>query len=796
MMQNARYALRQLRRAPGYALVAIGTLALGIGANAAIFSLVEAALLRGLPFREPERLVALWERSPRGNPRNQIAGRNLVRWTERVRSFEHLAGFASWPTTLAGADDAVRVPMGIVTPGFFDAFGVAPLAGRWFVEADHAPGAPNVAVLSESLWRSRFGADRDIVGRSITADGRPATVVGVMPARFDLPAESALWFPITMDQKMRESGRFLGGVARLRPGVSLEDARAEMALMATNLAVELPQNNTGWGVTVTPLSDDLAAAVRPQLMLLMVGVALLLFMACVNVSSLMLSRALTRMREFAVRTALGAGRGQLVRQLLTESLVLCALGGAVGLLLGHWALAALTASIPGDLPGFMAPRMGAPVIAFALGACALAAIVTGVVPALRLAGLPLLPALREGDAGGGVGAARRRTRGLLVAGQMAVALVLVAGGGLLLRSYVRLSGVDAGFDPRGVLALDIALPDATYEEPARQARFFEEAAASLATIPGVASTAGISWLPFSAGSATGFRVLDRPEPLPGQEPGGDVRFVTPGLFRTLGIPVKEGRDFTAEDRADRPTVVIVNETLARAMWPGESAIGKRIAMEWDTMLQATVVGVVGDVKMRSLATEARNTLYWCHLQAPTSFMSLVVKSSGSDPASLMTSAASAVRAVDKGVAVEAQPLPQYVAATLQQQSFTLALTMAFAATAIALAAVGLFGVVGQAVGERRREFALRIALGANREDIRRLVFGEGFRWTTLGVAVGLPAAIAAGHALGRFLFEVSPADPVTYGAVLMVLGTAALAAVVMPAWRAARVDPLVVLRAD
>jgi len=795
-MQNVRYALRQLLRSPGYALVAAGTLALGIGANAAIFSLVEAALLRELPFREPARLVALWERSPSGNARNQVAGRNLVRWRERVKSFESLAGFSSWPTTLAGADDAVRVTMGIVTPGFFDAFGVAPLAGRWLVEADHAPGAPNVTVLSEGLWRRRFGADPSIVGRAITADGRLATVVGVMPARFDLPAETALWFPITMDESMRNSGRFLGGVARLRQGVSLEDARAEMALLAANLAVELPQNNTGWGVTVTPLADDLAAAVRPQLLLLMAGVALLLLMACVNVSSLMLSRALTRMREFAIRAALGAGRGQLVRQLLTESLVLCALGGAAGLVLGHWALVALTASLPGDLPGFMAPRIGLPVVAFALAACAAAAIVTGVIPALRLSGAPLLPSLREGAAGGGVSAARRRLRGLLVAGQMAVALVLVAGGGLLLRSYVRLSGVDAGFDPRGVVALDVALPDATYEEPARQARFFEEAVASMATVPGVASAAGISWLPFSAGSATDFRVLDRPEPLPGQEPGGDVRFVTPGVFRTLGIPIKEGRDFTAEDRADRPTVVIVNETLARAMWPGQSAIGKRIAMEWDTMLQATVVGVVGDVKMKSLATGARNTLYWSHLQSPTSFMSLVAKSSGSDPAALLTGTSSAVRAVDKGVAVEAQPLEQFVAGTLQQQSFTLALTLAFALTAIALAAVGLFGVVGQAVGERRREFALRIALGAEREDIRRLVVGEGFRWTTLGVAVGLPAALLAGHALARFLFEVSPHDPATYCAVLVVLGSSALAAVMLPAWRAARVDPLAVLRAD
>ena len=416
-------------------------------------------------------------------------------------------------------------------------------------------------------------------------------------------------------------------------------------------------------------------------------------------------------------------------------------------------------------------------------------------PALRLGSAPLLPSLKEGAAAGGVGPGRRRLRGLLVAGQMAVALVLVAGGGLLLRSFVRLTGTDAGFDPRPVLSLDIALPDASYTEPARQARFFQQAVDALATVPGVTAAGGVSWLPFTVGSATSFEVVGKPAPAPGQEPGGDVRFVTPGVFGALGVPILEGRDISVEDGPDRPTVVVVNQAAARELWPGESALGKRIRMEWGPMFDATVVGVVGDVRMKSIDQPSRTTLYWSQAQIPTSFMSLVVKTSV-PPASLTPAALETIRGIDRGIAVEARPLADFVAGTLQQQSFTLALTLAFGITAIALAAVGLFGVVGQAVGERTREFALRIALGAPRQSIRGLVFGEGFRWTVIGALVGLPAALAVGRALGHFLFEVSPADPVTYGAVVALLGTTAFAAVALPAWRASRVDPLVVLRGE
>ena len=346
-----------------------------------------------------------------------------------------------------------------------------------------------------------------------------------------------------------------------------------------------------------------------------------------------------------------------------------------------------------------------------------------------------------------------------------------------------------------MLSLDISLPEASYTEPARQARFFQQAVDALATVPGVTAAGGVSWLPFTAGSATSFEVVGKPAPAPGHEPGGDVRFVTPGVFRALGVPILEGRDISVEDGPDRPTVVVVNQAAARELWPGESALGKRIRMEWGPMFEATVVGVVGDVRMKSIDKPSRTTLYWSQAQIPTSFMSLVVKTSV-PPATLTPAAIETIRGLDRGIAVAARPLADFVSGTLQQQSVTLALTLAFGITAIALAAVGLFGVVGQAVGERRREFALRIALGAPRDSIRGLVLGEGFRWTAAGALLGLPAALGVGYALRSFLFEISPVDPVTYGAVLAILASSALLAVAFPAWRAGRVDPLVVLRSD
>jgi putative ABC transport system permease protein len=797
LVADIRLAARALARRPAYAVLAVATLALGIGANTTIFSLIDATLLRVLPFGEPQQLLAVWEKNPSGNARNRVSPANYSRWQERSRSFESVAAHVAWPTTISGTQDAVRVPAGIVTPNFFETLRARPLHGRALVPADGAAGAQEVVVLGERLWRSRYASDPGIVGRPITVEGRPFVVVGVMPSHVELPVGSQLWMPLTIDEKFRDRpGRFLTGVARLKPGVTLEEASAEMEVIARGIEAERPQYNTGWAVSLSPLQADLVGPMRGQLLLLMAGVVLLLVMACVNVASLTLSRALSRMREFAVRSALGAGRGRLLRQFLTESLVLCALGGAAGLFLAHAALRAVVAAAPSEVPGFMEPRINLPVIAFTLGACVAAALITAAVPALRLSSSPLLPALKEGHAAGGVGPGRHRLRGMLVASQVALAIVLVAGGGLLLRSFVRLTRVDAGFDARQVLSVDISLPETGYQEPPAQARFFTEAARALAEMPGVEAAGGMSWPPFVGGSRTAFELPDRPAPAVGQEPGADVRFVTPGIFGALGIRLLEGRDFGAEDTAERETVAVVSEGLARRYWPGQSAIGRRVRMEWDGWRDARIVGVAADVRHQALDEPSYDTIYWSHAQVPSSFMTLFVRSSSVPAETLAAGARAAVAGIDRGVAVETKPFTDIVRRSVQTQSFTLHLTLTFGLSAVLLAAIGLFGVVGQAVGERRREFALRVALGARRSDIGSLVLGEGFKWTGVGVVVGLPLAFAAGRVLQGFLFEVSAADPATYGAVVAVLGTTALLAVLVPAWRAARVDPKLVLRAD
>jgi putative ABC transport system permease protein len=797
LLEDVRHAARALGRRPAYTTLAVATLALGIGANTTIFSLVDATLLRVLPFTDPGQLVAVWESNPGGNARNRVSPANYSRWQERSRSFESIAAQVAWPTTVSGADDAVRVTAGIVTPNYFETLRARPLHGRALVPADGAPGAPEVVVLSEPFWRRRYSSDPAVVGRPITVDGRPFVVVGVMPAFVDLPVGSQLWLPLTIDEKFRDwGGRYLAGVGRLKAGVTIEQARSEMDVIARGIEVERPEQSTGWGVALTSLQADLVGPMRGQLLLLMAGVALLLVMACVNVASLTLSRALTRMREFAVRSALGAGRGRLLRQFLTESLVLCALGGAAGLFLAQTALRAMVAAAPAEMPGFMEPRIDLTVIAFTLGACAAAALVTAAVPALRLSSSPLLPALKEGHAAGGVGPGRHRLRGVLVASQVALAIVLVAGGALLLRSFVRLTQVDAGFEARQVLSVDISLPETGYEEPAAQARFFTNVARSLAEMPGVDAAGGMSWPPFVGGSRTGFVLPDRPAPPLGQEPGADVRFVTPGTFAALNVRLLEGRDIGPEDTAERETVAVVSEGLARRYWPGQSALGRRVRMEWHGWRDARIVGVAADVRHQALDEPSYDTIYWSQAQVPSSFMTLFVRSSSVPAETLASAARAAVAAVDRGVAVETKPFTDVVRRSVQAQSFTLHLTLTFGLSAVLLAAIGLFGVVGQAVGERRREFALRVALGARRSDIGTLVLGEGFKWTGFGVVVGLPLAFAAGRVLQGFLFEVSAADPVTYGAVVAVLGSAALLAVLVPAWRAARVDPRVVLRAD
>jgi len=604
LSNDVRFALRALARRPGFALVAVLTLAVGIGANTAVYSIAEAVLLRPLPFREPDRLVLVWERNViRDRTRNVVNPGNYLEWRDRNGVFESLAAFSPWSMNLTGEGEPVRLDVGAVTANFFSTLGVSPALGRAFADEDGRPGARDVVILSDGLWKRRFGGDLRVLGRDVMLNGRPATVLGVMPAGFEVPPGSELWVPFTIGEgglQRNDRGRFLLTVARLKPGVTVKHAQGAMEGIAAQLVSERPDFDTGWSVLVASLHADLVRDAKPAVLVLFGAVALLLLIACGNLANLLLVRSLARGREIAIRRALGATPGRLVRQLFTESLVVAALGGALGLVLAAWLKQGLLAIVPAEVQALFAVRLDPKVAAFALGLSLLSALVFGLAPAWHTVGPERASALHEGALGTGLSRGRRRFTRLVVAGEVALSLVLLAGAGLLLRSFWRLSNENAGFDPARVLSLQVNLSGPRYREDGAQTRFYEDAVGRISALPGVESAAAMSWRPLGQGSATYFVVPDRAAPAAGQEPVADVRMVTPGLFRTLGIPFRAGRDFDARDRAGRPKVVVVNERLAREFWPGQSALGRKISMEWGEMQEAEIVGVVGDVRLVGL----------------------------------------------------------------------------------------------------------------------------------------------------------------------------------------------------
>ena len=796
--QDVRFAARTLVRRPGFAAVAVLTLAIGIAANSAIFSLVESLLLRPLPFRDPERLALVWERNvPRSRERNVVGPYNFLRWRERTRAFEAMAAFAPWRVNVTGEGEPERVETGAVTGDLFALLGVGAIHGRPLLASDSEPGAPDVVVLSEGYWRRRFGGDPAAVGRRIVVGGEPATVVGVVAQSFRIPPKAEMWLPLEVDAEMRAArGRWMAVIGRLRPGVTIAQAQDEMERIGAGLVQENPDFNTGWSVDVRPLHADMVRDIRPALVVLMGAVGLLLLLGCVNVANLLLARAVSREREIAIRTALGAGAFRLVRQLLTESLLLSVAGGALGLLLGQWMLQGLAAMLPAEIPLIVPIELTARVAGFALGLSVVSAAFFGLAPALSLSRPALVPALKEGGAVRGTGTRRLRLKNSLVVAEVALSLLLAAGAGLFVRSFHRLSTVDPGFDPQGVVTLQLDLPRLRYPEGPSHARFFTEAVERLRAIPGVRAAGGISWMPLGLGTGHSFRPLDRPEPPPGQEPAGEVRFVTPGLFHAMGIPLLAGRDFSPHDAAGQPYAVIANARTAERFWPGQSALGKRIGMEWGGLLEAEVVGVVGDVRLTSLDTAARETLYWPVQQVPNSFMTLMVKTDGPfDP--VVERMRREVRAMDADLPLgRLRPLEDVVSESLQRQRLVLVLIGAFATAALLLAAVGIYGVMSFAVQQRIPEVGVRMALGARPADVLGLVLKQALAVGAVGIALGLAGALAAGSALATLLYDISPRDPIALAAVAGTLLLVVLAASFFPARRAARVDPLEALRTE
>ncbi len=802
-LQDVRYGVRSLARSPGSGLASILTLALAIGATTGIFSAVRAVLLRPLPYADPGRLVWVWEVSPRGADHNVVSSGNYFDWRARAHSFAAIGTVQDgFDLALTGDGRPQRTHGTSLTPSVFDALGVAPALGRTFRRTDGEPDQPRVVVLSHAFWRQRFGGAGDLIGRTITLDGLPAEVVGVMPPGFAFPSSNIdLWLPQRFDASDRDERRSHNYrvLARLGPGVTLEAANAEMRGIAAALARDHPQDMTNWSVNVVDLHADLVRGVRPLLLVLMAVVAAVLMIACANLATLQLARASRRGFEMAVRTAIGAGRGRILRQLITENAVVSAVGGALGLMLLAVLLPALVAAAPADIPLLQTVAVDRAVLAFAVGATLLSALLTGLAPAWHLSRADVRPLLQT--ARPGLDARGSRMRHLLVAGQVGLTLVLVVAAGLLVRSFLRLQSVDPGFDPHGVLTVDLDLPGARYPDTASTLRFYSSLIERVGALPGVVAAAGTTSTPGSgAGFTFSFAIEGRPSINPsGREDPVPLQAVTGGYFQTMRIPVIRGRPIDARDRVDSQPVAVINEALARKHWPDADPLGKRVAFRQGQSPWLEIVGVVGDTHDAGLAESAPPTIYvpLAQRQANWTWMSwqtLVVRAEH-DPAALVGPVRDAVWALDPNLPLlRVATFDQALAENDSTRRFSMALLGAFAGLALLLGAIGVYGVLACAVGERRQEIGIRVALGARPRQVVSSIVRPALVFALAGLAAGLAAALSVVGFLRALLFGIEPADPFTFAsAVLLLLGVAAAAAW-WPARRAMRLDPVEVLR--
>jgi putative ABC transport system permease protein len=800
LLQDIQYALRTLAKKPGFAAAAVGTLALGIGANTAIFSVVNAVLLRPLPFPNPDRLVLLWEKTLE-LPTMMVAYPDYLDWRDQNGVFESLAVYNRYRSVnLTGSGDPERVSAAAVSASFFATVGVQPEIGRGFLSEEDRPDARAV-VLLHGFFERRFGADKSLVGRTVTLEGSPHTVVGVMPRGYRYPAGVELLVTVgSLGQESLESRNThpgLVGLGRLRQGVTLDRARGQMRTIAARLASKYPDSNAGVGVEVAPLSEILVGSSRPTLVLLLAAVGFVLLIACANVASLLLARAIGRGREMAIRAALGAGRGRLTRQLVTESLVLSLAGGGLGLLAAGWSASLLSTLAPHNLPGPPDLRLDARVLAFTLLVSMLTGLLFGFAPAIRVARGALQASLKEDGWGLAIGPGRRRARGLLVAAEVAISVLLLIGAGLMVRSLAVLQRVEPGFDPAAVAVGNVSLPKRSYPTDEAARNFFEAAIARLKSSPGIRAAAAGDPTPFGPGGwQVGITVEGVPNPSPNENPLVNAAVVSPDYFRALAIPLTRGRFFSDADDGRAPRCVIVSRAMVERFWPGADPLGKAIKFgpEGSKEPWIEVVGVAGDVKQNTLTERFKPQIYVPMRQTPVRSLTLVARSS----AGAAAAAAALRRAVAEtdgsqpiwGVA----PLESLLAETVEPRRFSTALLTAFAALALLLAMVGIYGVLSHSVGERRREIGLRLTLGADASNVVRLVVTEGMRPVLLGLAAGALATIGVSRLLARLLFEVSSTDPGIVLAALFVVGAVALLASYLPARRASRVDPMEALR--
>ncbi|HYT70881.1 MAG TPA: ABC transporter permease [Gemmatimonadales bacterium] len=797
LLQDLRYALRTLAKSPGFTLIVVLTLALGIGANTAIFSVVNGVLLTPLPYRDPSRLVVVWESKGTSN-RNVVNPANYMDWHDRATSFSGLE-LLSWTGLTFTGDQAEEVQGRAVTPDFFVVVGATPLLGRTFNAEESRPNSPRVIVLSDALWRRRFGADPTIVGRAVPVAGGTARVVGVMPSSFrPMPlGHEEYWEPMALDWSNRaRAGRYAMALGRLKDGVTVERAQTEMSRIAHQLELDDPAFDTGWGATVVPLMEQVVGGSRRTILIVLGAVSLVLLIACANVANLMLARAASRERELAVRAALGAPRWRLVRQALVESVILALAGGAAGALLASWGVHLLVRAAPPEVPRIADIRLDLTVLAVTALVSMAAGVLFGLPAALSRSGAAIQD-LHAATTRTTAGVPAARLRGALVIAQMSLAIVLLVGAGLLVRSLRQLIAVDPGFDPADISAMTITQPRPTYSDSLRRVAFYQRLLERVRNMPGVRSAGMISWLPMTPGNAvTSLTVVGRPKPAPGEAPTAAIRLVDPGYFDAMRIPLKRGRSLATTDRIGSAPVAVISDAMAHKLWPDEDPIGQHVKVEWwHPTASVEIVGVVTDSRHDGLDAAFEPTLFYPFAQeSQQSSMSLVLRST-LPPATLTRMVRAAVSEMDKGVPVaDAVTMYHHVAETMADRRYPAFVLSLFAALAITLAAVGIYGVLSYTVGQRTREIGVRVALGARPADVLRTVLGGGLRLTLIGVALGGMAAGLAAGALGKLLYGVHPVDPLTFAIVPLVLVGVALLAMAAPARRAARVDPMVALR--
>jgi putative ABC transport system permease protein len=817
LWNDLRYAARTLGRSPGFTAAAALTLALGIGANAAVWSVVHAVLLRPLPYPHPEQLVMLWETAPQV-PRDSFSGPDFLDYRERLagpdgrRPFTGLAAFVASGVQLDGENGPERIRGCTATEGFFQILGARPTLGRTFLAEDHRLGAAPVIVLTDGFWRRRFGADPRIVGRSLPINGRSVTVVGVLPPgfRFSIPGflrPVEVWTPLALSPGGDRGGHSLRVLGRLATGVTPGAVQSELAATAALLARQYPATNDGVGTRLIPLHEQIAGPSRRALLVLLSAVGLVLLTACANVANLLLARAASRRREIAVRRALGAGRLRLLSQLLAESLLLAALGGGLGLLFASWGLDLLVPLGGAELPRVDEIRFDGATVAFTASAVLLTALLFGLAPALSAARQAPGEGLRDGERGGS-GVGRRRARGALAIAEVALALVLSTGAGLLIRSFLGLLDTRPGFEPRGVLTATVVLPKWKYREGPAQAAALEQLVARVAALPGVRAAGAIDDLPLDGDRDANTYLVSGKTLDPKTLPDAEVRSITPAYLTAMRIPLAAGRAFTAADSAKAPPVAIVNRALARRSFPGVDPVGKRLSFDGKRWLE--IVGVSGDVRDLSLDAPAEAEIYLPNAQTPGLRATLVLaggkEGAGANAGNagnvgnagvsgLVAAVRQAARSVDRDLVVtRAEPMTAVIGEALAERRFHVLLLGLFAAAAFALAALGVYGVISSGVAERTREIGIRVALGAGRGDVLRMVLGQGATLAAAGVAIGTALALGLTQLLTGLLYGVGAADPGTFAAAALLLAGVALFASLLPATRAARLDPVIALK--